>query len=323
MHFAFCDDRRSCLNSTATRGAASSDQQNLEPGLRLTDEQRIDWLRLIRSDNVGPRTFRNLLNHCGSARAALDALPELARRGGAARTARISSRADAERELKAAATLGIAYVALGESDYPRAVAGNGRPAASARIKGQPDILRKPLVAIVGSRNASAAGMKFAASLARDLGAAASSSHRDWRAASMRPPTVQFSKAARLCVLAGGLDRVYPPEHLDMFHDIVETGAALSEMPIGWEPRARDFPRRNRLISGISLGVIVIEAAAPFRFADHGTVCARTGPRGFCGTGFTARPAQRGHQRAAQARRGRRDGSGGCVRRVAADARPRS
>jgi DNA processing protein len=236
------------------------DQHNLEPGLRLTDEQRIDWLRLIRSDNVGPRTFRNLLNHCGSARAALDALPELARRGGAARTARISSRADAERELKAAATLGIAYVALGESDYPRLLQSTDDPPPLLGIKGQTDVLRHPLVAIVGSRNASAAGMKFAARLARDLSAGgfivASGLARGVDAAAHRA----VLESGTVCVLAGGLDRIYPPEHLDLFHDIAETGAALSEMPIGWEPRARDFPRRNRLISGISLGVIVIEAA---------------------------------------------------------------
>src|SRR3954452_18972275 len=90
----------------------------MSEGMRLTDEQRLDWLRLIRSDNVGPRTFRSLINHCGSARAALDALPDLARRGGAAKPIRVYPRAEAEREIEGSRRLGIALIALGEPDYP-------------------------------------------------------------------------------------------------------------------------------------------------------------------------------------------------------------
>jgi len=227
---------------------------------RLTEEQRIDWLRLIRADNVGPRTFRSLVNHFGGAGAALAALPDLARRGGANRPTRIPSRAEAERELKAARALGVLYVALGEPDYPpRLQAINDAPPLIA-VRGEPSVLARPLVAIVGSRNASAAGVKFAERLARDLGAAGfgivsglargidAGAHR----ASLETGTV--------AVLAGGHDRIYPPEHADLLAAILPHGAAVSEMPLGWEPRGRDFPRRNRLISGLSLGVVIVEAA---------------------------------------------------------------
>src|SRR5215475_842638 len=137
-------------------------------GIRLTDEQRLDWLRLIRSENVGPRTFRTLINHYGGARGALAALPELARRGGAARPGRVCRREDAEREVSAAKSLGVAFVALGEPDYPRRLAmiDDAPPLIAVRSKLAP--LALVMVAIVGARNASAAGIKFAERLARDI-----------------------------------------------------------------------------------------------------------------------------------------------------------
>ena len=233
--------------------------QGLAAHVTLSDEQRIDWLRLIRSDNVGPRTFRELINHFGGAGAALAALPTLARRGGAA-ASRIFSREDAERELAATRARGIALVALGEADYPpRLMMIDDAPPLLA-VRGEHAILTRYLVAIVGSRNASAAGMKFAARLARDLGAAGygvvsglargidASAHR----ASLDTGTV--------AVLAGGHDRIYPAEHVPLVEEIMPQGAAVSEMPLTWEPRAHDFPRRNRIISGLSVGIVIVEAA---------------------------------------------------------------
>jgi hypothetical protein len=138
--------------------------------IRLSDSQRLDWLRLIRSENVGPRTFRSLVNHCGGAGAALAALPEFARRGGAARPPRICSREEAEQEIAAAARIGVCFVALGEADYPPhlQVVDDAPPLLA--IRGDAAVLHGPLVAMVGSRNASAAGVKMAERLARDLGA---------------------------------------------------------------------------------------------------------------------------------------------------------
>ena len=228
--------------------------------LRLSDEQRLDWLRLIRSDNVGPRTFRDLINRYGGAHAALAALPSLARRGGASGPALIFPREDAERELAAAKARGVAFIALGEPDYPQRLQMIDDPPPLLSVRGKLSALARPLVAIVGSRNASAAGLKFAERIARDLGQAGfgivSGLARGIDAAAHRGSLA----SGTIAVLAGGHDRIYPAEHADLLESILADGAALSEMPIGWEPRARDFPRRNRLISGLSAGVIIIEAA---------------------------------------------------------------
>jgi DNA processing protein len=229
-------------------------------GVTLTDGQRLDWLRLIRSENVGPRTFRALVNHCGGARAALDALPGLARRGGAQGPGRICSVQEAEQEISTAHRMGARFIALGEPDYPARLRMIDDAPPLLAVRGNADILLQPMTAIVGSRNASAAGAKFASQIARELGGAGfatvSGLARGIDAAAHRASI----ETGTIAVLAGGHDRIYPPEHGDLLAQILDRGAAISEMPFGWEPRARDFPRRNRLISGLSLGVVVIEAA---------------------------------------------------------------
>lgn len=229
-------------------------------GVKLTDGQRLDWLRLIRSENVGPRTFRALVNRYGGARAALEALPELARRGGAHAPGRICSLAEAEREFEAAQRLKATFFALGEPGYPARLRMIDDAPPLIAVRGNIDALKTPIVGIVGSRNASAAGAKFASHLARELGqegfVVSSGLARGIDAAAHRA-TIE---SGTIAVLAGGQDRIYPPEHQDLLDQLLDKGAAISEMPFGWEPRARDFPRRNRLISGLSLGVLVIEAA---------------------------------------------------------------
>src|SRR5437870_9032196 len=208
----------------------------------------------------GPRTFRALIQHYGSARAALDALPALARRGGAASPGRICARQEAERELRAATSLGVALVALGEPHYPARLQmiDDAPPFIAAR--GKVAALGRPMVAIVGARNASAAGVKFAERLARELGEAglvvASGLARGIDAAAHRGSLSTGTVAA----IAGGHNSIYPPEHAALADAIAVEGVVLSEMPIDHEPRAADFPRRNRLISGLAAGVVVIEAA---------------------------------------------------------------
>jgi DNA processing protein len=228
--------------------------------LHLTDADRIDRLRLIRSDNVGPRTFRSLLNHFGNARTALERLPDLARRGGAARSGRICSEEEARAELAAATKIGISLVAPGEAAYPPRLATLDDAPPLLGVRGAPDVLTRPMIAIVGSRNASGAGLKFAGQLARDLGEAGfvviSGLARGIDQAAHRASIASGTVA----VLAGGHDRIYPAEHEDLLTALLGQGGAISEMPLGHVPRARDFPRRNRLISGASLGVVVIEAA---------------------------------------------------------------
>ena len=228
-------------------------------GVRLSDEQRLDWLRLIRSENVGPRTFRTLVNHYGGARAALDALPGLARRGGA-NSISVFPRADAEREIAAAQKLGVAFVAMGEPDYPRRLQMIDDAPPLLAVSGHLPVLASPMVAIVGSRNASAVGVKFAERIARELGEAGfvvvSGLARGIDSAAHRASVA----TGTIAVLAGGHEHIYPAENVGLLRSILPAGAGLTEMPIGWEPRARDFPRRNRLISGLSLGVVIVEAA---------------------------------------------------------------
>jgi DNA processing protein len=208
----------------------------------------------------GPRTFRSLINHFGGAGAALSALPDLARRGGASRPARICTVAEAERELAAARAMDVALVALGEPDYPYRLRMIDDAPPLLGVRGKPPVLKLPLVAIVGSRNASAAGVKFTERLAHELGEAGfgvvSGLARGIDAAAHRASAT----TGTIAVLAGGHDRIYPAEHATLLDTLLTEGAAVSEMPFGWEPRARDFPRRSRLISGLSLGVVVVEAA---------------------------------------------------------------
>jgi DNA processing protein len=228
--------------------------------VRLSDEQRIDWLRLIRSQNVGPLTFRSLLNHFGGARAALEALPSLAQRGGARGAPQICPREDALREIGLAHKLGVTLVALSEPDYPTRLQMIDDAPPLIAIRGNAAALARPMVAIVGSRNASGAGLKFTQMIARELGEAGfvvvSGLARGIDAAAHKSSLATGTVA----VLAGGQDRIYPAEHASLLDAILPSGAALSEMPLGWEPRAADFPRRNRLISGLSLGVVIVEAA---------------------------------------------------------------
>ncbi|MBD9561202.1 DNA-processing protein DprA [Ensifer sp. ENS03] len=230
-------------------------------GVALTERQKISWLRLIRSDNVGPIAFRDLINHFGTAENALDALPELSRRGGTRQTYRVASVSEVERELEAARRHGAVFIGIGEAAYPSALRQiDGAPPLLA-MKGDLSAAGRPSLGIVGSRNASVSGAKFAAMIACDAGRAGyvvtSGLARGIDTAAHRASLDTGTIAA----LAGGLDRPYPPENVGLLEEITAgRGLAISEMPFGWEPRARDFPRRNRLIAGISLGVAIVEAA---------------------------------------------------------------
>jgi DNA processing protein len=227
---------------------------------QISDETKLDWLRLIRSDHVGPHTFRMLLSRFGGAGAALAALPDLARRGGAAGPSRIYSRENAERELAAMASFGVRLLATAEADYPQRLAMIDDAPPLLAVRGNMGALALPMVAIVGARNASAAGVRFAERLARELGecgfAIASGLARGIDARAHRGSLASGTVA----VLAGGHDHIYPPEHARLADSILAQGALVSEMPMGWQPRAADFPRRNRLISGSAAGVVIVEAA---------------------------------------------------------------
>ncbi|WDR03397.1 DNA-processing protein DprA [Devosia algicola] len=225
----------------------------------LTLAQQTAWLRLIRTENVGPVTFRQLLNRFGSADAALEALPRLVKNTG--KTPRITTLTAAEDEIAGLQKYGGRLVTTADSAYPpllRHIA--GAPPLLTMIGGK-DLEWQRTVGIVGARNASAAGIKMTRLLCQDLGAHGytiiSGLARGIDAAAHKAALHTGTVAA----LAGGLDKIYPDDNIPLAHDIIDSGGALlTEMPLGWEPRARDFPRRNRLVSGMSLGIVVVEAA---------------------------------------------------------------
>lgn len=226
----------------------------------LSEAQRLAWLRLIRSENVGPHTFRDLINHFGSADAALTALPEMSARGGK-RTIRVSPLHDAEAELEAHTRFGARLVALGEPDYPPHLKHIDGPPPLLSVLGAQTLACPKMIGMVGARNASLSGRKLAGQIATDLGthgfAIASGLARGIDAAAHEAAL----SSGTVAVFAGGIDILYPPDHAGLLSSLLERGGnAISEMPFGWKPRGRDFPRRNRLISGLSLGVVVIEAA---------------------------------------------------------------
>jgi len=231
-----------------------------KPEVRLTDQQRFDWLRLVRSENVGPRTFRALVTNFGGARAALNALPGLARRGGASREIRVASVEEIEKELIAARKLGVRFIALGEPDYPPALWQIDSAPPVLALRGHAEALHKAAVAIVGSRNASAAGLTFAERLARGLGQAGYVIVSGLARGIDQRAHLASLETGAVGVLAGGHGKPYPGDAVPLMERMVESGAILSEMPIEWEPRGRDFPRRNRIVSGLALGVVVVEAA---------------------------------------------------------------
>jgi len=213
----------------------------------------------VRSPGIGPVTYRQLIARFGSAAAALEAVPDLARRGGGP-APKLFARDQAEREIDRVDKLGARYLVLGQGLYPRLLAEMEDAPPLLMAKGDLGLLERQAVAIVGARNASAAACRFARGLAHDLG---------------QEGLVVVSGLARgidsaahdgaldsgtIAVIAGGIDVFYPPENEERQRVIGERGLLLAEMPPGTEPRARHFPYRNRIIAGISAGTVVVEAA---------------------------------------------------------------
>jgi DNA processing protein len=228
-------------------------------GIRLSDTQLIDWLRLIRTEGVGPRTFQSLLNHFGSAAEAVAGLPDLSMRKSGRRT-EVYSLDAAARELDTVKRMGAELLPRGDDRYPARLANIDSAPPLITAIGRLEMLNRPGVAIVGSRNASFAGLRMAEQLATGLGrqgyVVVSGLARGIDTSAHAASLVSGS----IAVLAGGLDKPYPDENRRLFEQLCKEGVVVAEMPVGWEPRGRDFPRRNRIISGLSLGVVVVEAA---------------------------------------------------------------
>ncbi|MDQ3074546.1 MAG: DNA-processing protein DprA [Pseudomonadota bacterium] len=219
----------------------------------------LDRLRLIRTPGIGPIAFRQLLRRFGSASDALAAIPDLARRGGG-RAPALHPITAAQREIVAVEALGARYLSIGQGLYPRALAELENAPPLITVKGRLELLERPMVGIVGARNASAAACRFARGLAHELG---------------REQVVVVSGLARgidsaahdgaldsgtVAVIAGGIDVAYPPENAARQAGIAARGLLIAEMPPGIELRARHFPYRNRIIAGLGAGTVVVEAA---------------------------------------------------------------
>ena len=218
-------------------------------------------MRLCRTETIGPISFYAMLRRFGSARAALDVVPRLARRGERATTVTPVTRAEAEAELAALHRAGARLVCWGEPDYPSALAAIEDAPPILTVLGQTELLQRPMIAVVGARNASANGRRLARDLAAELGlgglVVVSGLARGIDAASHLGALETGSVAA----VAGGADVVYPAENRGLYDALARRGAIVAELPLGTEPQARHFPRRNRIISGMALGVVVVEAAA--------------------------------------------------------------
>jgi len=222
-------------------------------------DELVDRLRLVRSPGIGPVTYRQLIARFGSASAALDAVPDLAARGGG-RAPRLISRAEAEREIERIAVLGGRYLVFGQGLYPRALAELDDAPPVITAKGDLKLFDRPLIAIVGARNASAAACRFARQLAYDLGQQGATVVSGLARGIDSAAHDGSLETGTIGVVAGGLDVFYPPENKPRQQAMFERGLVVAEMPPGTEPRARHFPYRNRIIAGLSLGTVVIEAA---------------------------------------------------------------
>ncbi len=233
----------------------------MNKGILLTDRQRLSWLRLLRSENIGAVSFRNLIDHYKTAENALEALPELSKKGGLSTPIRITTIEDAEKEMQEAERLGIRFVGIGEPDYPAFLKVIEASPPLIAIKGNILAFQKPSVGIVGSRNASAAGKKLTAQFAHFLGEAGFTTISGLARGIDSIAHQASLLTGTIAVMAGGIDHIYPPENKKLHEDIIANGGAIiSEMPIAWKARAIDFPRRNRIIAGLSLGLLVVEAA---------------------------------------------------------------
>lgn len=233
--------------------------------MEFGESERLDWLRLSRTEGVGPVAFRELLRRFGTAAKALDALPDLARRAGRAKPMKPCPKSDALRELESWAKAGARLLAMAEPDYPETLAAAEDAPPLIGIRGRIDLLAKPKLGIVGARNASANGRRIAEDMASGLAehgftVVSGMARGIDTAAHQGALKAGLNHGGTVAVVAGGIDVLYPPENAALFERLGEEGAILAELPPGVTPQARHFPRRNRIISGLSLGVVVVEAA---------------------------------------------------------------
>lgn len=256
-------------------------------------KERLDWLRLARADAVGPVTFAYLIKTYGSASEALMAVPTIAKRAGRSSSPRIPSLAEAKSELDAGTALGARLLICSDTDYPALLRALDLPPPVLWALGDLTLLNRSCLAMVGARNASAGGQRLSRDLARGIGqggwVVVSGLARGIDAAAHRGALLTGTVA----VLAGGADQVYPSENLELYDQVVRQGCVISEQPPGYVAKAKDFPRRNRIISGLARGVIVVEAELRSGSLITARLAAEQGREVFAVPGAPADPRARG------------------------------
>lgn len=225
----------------------------------LSQSEKIAWLRLIRTNNIGPVTFYNLMEMCGSAEAALERLPELSKRGGRKESLKAAEPKWIEKEGKALAKMGGRFITAACPDYPLVLGAIPDAPPVIAVLGNPRLLNESCIGIVGARNASLNGRKFAEKLARDLGADGQIIVSGLARGIDTAAHTGSLDSGTVAVVAGGIDVVYPEENKGLYEQIKERGCIVAESPLGTAPKAQHFPRRNRIVSGLSQGVAVVEA----------------------------------------------------------------
>lgn len=227
----------------------------------MSRETQLDWLQLIRTESVGPATFWSLIARYKTAADALDVLPKRARIAGRGEPLKLADRGLCAEELEKIDAFGGRLLLAGDDDYPEMLASLPDRPPALIVKGDAALFKRRAVAIIGARNASTPGRKLARLFAEGLGAAGVAVISGLARGIDGAAHEAALKSGTIAVVAGGVDVVYPPEHASLTQAIGDRGLIVSERPFGWTPIARDFPRRNRLISGLSLAVVVVEAAA--------------------------------------------------------------
>lgn len=233
-------------------------EQNQKTAFSLSE--KLDWLRLTRTENVGPITFYRLIEHYGSAEKALNNLPDLARKGGRKKPLVAPDLSIIKREYEALQKLGGDIVCAGELAYPQALAATEDAPPVLSYIGNLDLVNKPCLAMVGARNASLNGRRYASKLAKELGQSGQIIVSGLARGIDTAAHEGAIDTGTITVVAGGIDIIYPRENTELYEQIKQHGLILAESPLGMQPIARHFPKRNRIVSGLSTGVVVIEAA---------------------------------------------------------------
>jgi DNA processing protein len=237
----------------------------IHPNLKATQAQKTDynlisWLRLLRTENVGPLTFHKLIKQYGDAESALEALPNLARQGGRLQTLQIPSFAEIEKEIESHQKMGAKLIAFCDPEYPTPLKAIESAPPLLSALGNTDLLQNPSFGIVGARNASLPAKKLAAKFASELGSCGWVISSGLARGIDTAAHIAALPTGTIAVIAGGIDNIYPPENEALYHQIAKDGLILSEAPFGAAPQSSFFPRRNRIISGLSQGVLIVEAA---------------------------------------------------------------